>query len=116
VLADAAGDRPVGVHVQVAEGQRRHRGEGVDLRAQRAQLRSRPAPASWSHSMAASTATSCRPRNAAGISAMGGTCSSRPIEVTSSGTDGSHSRHACRTSRARSHGHASQPAYSSGTG
>jgi len=58
----------------------------------------------------ASTTTNERPRRNTGRSEIGGNWSSRPTDVTSSGTVSTHSRQAARTSAARSIGQNSTPA------
>ena len=59
---------------------------------------------------AASTTTNDWPRRKSGRSGIGGNWSMRPTDVTSSGTLGSHSRHACSTSLERSYGKKRTPA------
>ena len=73
-------------------------------------------PDAASPRIVASTTTTCRPRSTSGISGIGGSCSRRPMEVTSSGTVRVHSAHAPSTSAARSIGQISQPANASVTG
>ena len=51
-----------------------------------------------------------RPRRNSGRSGSGGICMMRAEVVTVSGTVAVHSRQACSTSRARSHGNISMPA------
>jgi hypothetical protein len=63
-----------------------------------------------SPSAAPSITTIRRPRTTSGISGTGGTWISRAEVVMLSSAVAVHSRHACRTSRARSQGHSIMPA------
>ena len=65
---------------------------------------------SASSTTAPSMITTPRPRRNSGSSGSGGSCMMRAEVVTESGTAAVHSRQACMTSRARSHGKSIMPA------
>ena len=66
---------------------------------------------SASSTIAPSISTTPRPRRKSGSSGSGGSCMIRIEVVTESGASAVHSRQACSTSRARSHGNSIMPAY-----
>ena len=109
VVAEA-GHRVLGIHVDPAERGRRDHRERVDLRLERAQRRQHLLGEYWSPSAAPSITTTPRPRRNSGTSGFAGICMMRADVVTLSGAVAVHSRQACSTSRARSHGHSIMPA------
>jgi hypothetical protein len=98
------------IHGQVAEHDRRNRGEGVARGTQTPQRLQSARPSVSLPRNAPITTANERPRANAGTSAIGGKCISDAQDMSSSGSVGSSALQVCSTSDARSKGKNIAPA------